>query len=159
MKKIRTFIVYFPILLVACQVLVNLLSFVAGDVYMKIGFYLNTFFGTNVLFAVFLVAFTYSFRFCAVSRWSSVAELLFASAYMIIQQDNLYNIVFQIIVGSTALIITLRYYTHKFPLCSLGNTVRFFKYVFRKRSCSKGLEMWEQETKSLILKKHLNGGH
>ena len=52
-KKIKLFVIYFPIILVAAQVAANIMYFVNPEWYFKNGFYLNTFVGTNVLFAVF----------------------------------------------------------------------------------------------------------
>src|SRR5678815_1485440 len=80
-KKVKLFIVYFPVLLISCQVLVDLLAIINQPLYLKWGFYLNTFFGTNVLFAVFLLAFTLMFRFCRISVWAAVAECAFALYY------------------------------------------------------------------------------
>lgn len=153
-KKIKIFIVYFPVILVSCQVLVNLLSFVWYDGYVAAGFYLNNFFGTNMLFAAFLLGFTYWFKFCAVSRATAWAELLFGIFFMIVQEDNLYNILFQVIVGVAALILTFRYFIHKFPLCSLALVWRFFGSVTKTKSCSKGLELWERKTYLTIKMQH-----
>lgn len=155
MKKIgKLFIIYLPVILVLCQVIVNLVSFVFPEWYIREGFYLNTFFGTNVLFAVFLLAFTYWFKFCAVSRYSAWAEVLFAVNYLIVQQDNLYNIMFQVIVGSIALLLTIRYLVRRFPLCSVALVIRFIHSVFEKKSCSKGLERWEKRTYHIIQTSH-----
>lgn len=154
MKRIKLFIIYFPVILVTFQVLVNLLSFIYPAAYMRAGFYLNTFFGTNVFFAVFLVALTFSFQFCSVSRAASIAELLFAVNYLIVQQDNLYNIFFQVIVGLVAIIITFWNYLKKFPLCRMSLLMGFLGSVISNFSCSKGLDEWERNVEHLLLKKH-----
>ena len=57
----RLAIVYFPVLLVTLQVAANFLFLAEPELYYSIGFYLNTFLGTNMLFALFLVVFTFSF--------------------------------------------------------------------------------------------------
>lgn len=142
-KGVKLFVVYFPVILVAGQVLVNLLYFVAREFYISTGFYLNTFFGTNVLFAVFLVVFTYMFKFCTISRWAAFAELAFAANYMIVKQDNLYNILFQIIVGVVAIFLTFWGYIKKFPLCKLSLVINFLRSVMQKRSCEKGIDHWK----------------
>lgn len=155
-KKLKIFIIYFPIILVSCQVAVNILSFIDNVTYMRLGFYLNTFFGTNVLFAIFLMAFTYWFKFCEVSRYAAVAEVLFALNYVIVQQDNLYNIMFQVIVGIIALLLTFKYYIKRFPLCSLALVIRFIKSVTEARSCKKGMDLWEKKTYHTIQRYHEN---
>lgn len=153
-SKAKLFVVYFPVILVAGQVLVNLLYFLARPWYMEAGFYLNTFFGTNMLFAIFLVAYTFLFKFCAVSRWAAIAEVLFGINFMIVQQDNLYNILFQIIVGIIAILLTFRHYIKSFPLCRLSLLVGFVKSVILKGSCRRGYEKWERDIKSMLIRKH-----
>lgn len=152
MRKIKLFVVYFPVTLVMLQVLANGLYFIAPGVYYASGFYLNTFLGTNILFAIFLVTFTFMFRFCAVSRWAAVAELAFGLFYLIRQKDDVYNVGIQIIVGVIALIATFRHYVNKFPLCRMSLLVGFFGSVIKKGNCNKGLEDWERKVKSIILK-------
>ncbi len=155
-KQIKLFIIYFPVVLVSCQVLVNLFSFVSFDLYVKAGFVLNTLFGVNALFALFLLAFTYRFKFCAVSRYAAWAEVLFAFNYLIIQEDNLYNIMFQVIVGSIALLLTFRYFVKRFPLCSLALVWRFIRSVGETKSCKRGMDLWEKRTYNTIKSYHEN---
>jgi len=150
--------VYFPIVLVLCQVLSNLLSFVWWDGYIAAAFYLNHFLGVNVLFAFFMLAFTYWFKFCAVSRFSAWAEVLFAINFLIVQEDNLYNIMFQVIVGTLALLLTLRYFVNRFPLCSIALIWTFLISVAKKQSCSKGLDLWENRTYQTIKSQHYERG-
>jgi hypothetical protein len=138
------FMAYFPIILVSTQVLLNLLSF-APKLYAASGFYLNTFFGTNVLFAVFLVIFTHMFAFCSVSRLCAYAELAFGVYYLVIQRDDLYNILFQITVGLVALFWTLRIYVKKFPFCDFSSLLRFLGNVWEEGSCRKGLEKYDRQ--------------
>lgn len=156
-KPIKIFIIYFPVVLVSLQVLVNIFALIDRGSYNAVGFYLNTFLGTNVLFSFFMLAFTFSFRFCAVSRWAAIAEVLFGLNYLIIQQDNLYNIIFQIIVGLISLWLTYRYFTIKFPLCRISLLHKFFSYTILTGSCAKGLESWEQDVKATIIDKQLTG--
>ena len=148
------FIICFPVLLVALQVIVNLWALIDREAYNSVGFYLNTFIGTNILFAFFLLAFTLSFNFCAVSRWSAIAELLFGLNYLIVQEDNLYNILFQVIVGGVSLILTYRFFMKKFPLCRVSLVHKFFSAVLLTGSCAKGLDKWEKEVHSQIQKMH-----
>ena len=153
-RWLKLFIVYFPVILVSCQVLVNLLYFVWYDGYIAAGFYLNNFFGTNMLFAVFLLSFTYWFKFCAVSRAAAWVELAFGIFFMIVQEDNIYNIMFQVIVGIVSLLFTFRYFIKKFPLCSLALVYTFLRSVTHTGSCSKGMELWEKHTYHTIRSVH-----
>lgn len=144
----KIFIIYFPIMLVTCQVLVNLFSFVNYGAYVKYGLILNTLFGVNMFFAAFMVAFTYWFRFCAVSRYTAWAEVLFGLLYLVIQDDNLYNRLFQVVIGVGAIVLTFRYFIMKFPLCRVALLWTFFTSVLAKGSCSKGIDLWDERVKT-----------
>lgn len=142
-------------LLVTLQVAVNLLSFFV-NIPVSWFFYINTFIGTNVLFSFFLLAFTFMSPFCSVSRWAAGAEILFGLNFLIIGQDNSYNMWFQIIVGAIAIIATFWHYIRKFPLCRMSLLFGFIGSVAAKGSCKKGLDKWERDVKSIILKHHVN---
>lgn len=156
------FIIYFPVLLVALQVIINLYALIDREGYNRYGFEINSFIGTNIGFAIYLVAFTWMFNFCAVSRASAVAELAFGINWFFVREDNLYNILFQIIVGLIALYLTYRYFIRKFPLCRISLLHKFFGAVFLTGSCYKGLDRFEREIQSIILKtsyRQDNGKH
>lgn len=152
MKRVKSFIIYFPVILVSIQVLVNIYALLDSTGYYAAGFYLNTFIGTNVLFALFLVAFTFSFNFCQVSRFASVAEILFAVNYLFVQEDNLYNIIFQLIVGIISLVLTYNHFIKKFPLCRISLLHKFFGAVVLTGSCAKGLDKFERDIESTVKK-------
>ena len=159
MKLVKKFIIYFPIILVSLQVCANLLALISVNTYLSIGWYLNLFIGTNVMFAVFLAAFTFSFNFCNVSRAASIAEVLFALNYLIVQQDNLYNILFQVIVGLAALFITYRYYIKKFPLCRLSLLHKFIAAIFITGGCEKALKRFERDVTATVTRTHYAKQH
>lgn len=153
-RKVKIFVIYFPVILLAGQVMANLLYFVNHDLYYKAGFYLNTFFGTNVMFAFFLLAFTFMFDFCYISRAAAITQCLFALIYLIIQEDNLYNILFQIIAGAAVIIGTFWQYIKKFPLCRLSLLIGFLNSVFSTGSCSKGYDKWKEQISNEISKQY-----
>lgn len=158
-KWMKLFVVWFPVALVSLQVAGNSLYFIAPGVYYETAFYLNLFLGTNFLFAFFLLAFTFMFRFCAVSRWTAGAECVFAVLYLIIQQDNFYNIVLQIAVGILALIITVIHYVTKFPGCNFSVGVDFITHAIKHSSCRKSIEHWDSKVKRTAIKNHHEKGH
>lgn len=160
MKNIKIFVIYFPVTLVALQIMANLFYFIAPGTYYATGFYLNLFLGTNVLFALFLLAFTVMFRFCAVSRYAALAECMFALFYLIVQKDDVYNILFQIGVGVLAMIATFWHYVKKFPLCGVSLFARFIANIVKTGSCRKGIDAWDRNVRSILLKQHhQNHGH
>lgn len=112
-KHLKIFIIYFPIVLLGLQILADLSYLVAPAWYFNNGYYLNAFLGTNVLVVLFFLSFTFLFKFCEVSKWAAIAEGLFALNNLIVQEDNLYNILFQVIVGLLAIILTFNYYIKK----------------------------------------------
>lgn len=153
MRTVKLFVIYFPVALVMLQVIGNSLYFISPGIYFTSSFYLNLFLGTNFLFAFFLLAFTFMFRFCAVSRWAAVAECVYAVMYLIIQQDTVYNIAIQIVVGLLALVATFWHYVRKFPGCNFSVGLRFFGDVIRKGSCEKGLQHFDMK-KSTVRNHH-----
>lgn len=124
--------------------------------YMNNAFYLNHFFGCNMLFAIFLVAFTHWFKFCAISRYTAWAELLFGVNFLIVQEDNLYNILFQVIVGCFALIGTAVHYVKKFPFCRLSLVVSFFSSIISTGSCEDAFRHWDDKMQNKIDRKMFN---
>lgn len=158
-KGVKLFVIYFPVILVLLQVLGNTLYFIAPDIYYSTAFYLNLFLGTNFIVAFFLLAFTFMFRFCAISRWAAGAECLMAIMYLVIQKDNVYNISIQIAVGVCGLIGSFFHYINKFPLCRLSLLTGFIGSVIKKGSCQKGLEDWERNVKSILLKQGREQGN
>lgn len=146
---LKNFVIYFPVILVSCQVAVNILYFIATDFYIRYGLVLNTLFGTNLLFALFLLAFT--IRMCRISKYAAVAQVLFAANYLIIQEDSLYNIMFQIIVGVLSLVATFKHVVKKYPLCKAALLWTFIVSVVEKNGdCYKGIELWEHKIYNTI---------
>lgn len=145
---------YFPVILIVGQILANCLWFLDRGIYYEYGFYLGLVFGTNLFFALFLVSFTHLLRFCYVSRACAWAQLAYAVNYLVVQQDNIYNIWFQIGVGVLALIWTFWNYIKKFPLCRLSLFIGFIVNVIKQGSCKKGLENWERDITSIIIKQN-----
>lgn len=144
MRKVKLFIIYFPVLLIAGQVICNLLYFISKTLYYDFGFYFSLIFGTNLFFALFLVAFTHMFRFCEVSKWAAYAELAFGINYLIVQKDNLYNILFQVIVGLIAIMITFRHIIKKFPLCRLSLLREFMRSLWATNcKCDAAIDHWK----------------
>ena len=140
---IKIGIIYFPIILILAQVLANLIYLFAPSFYISIAFYANLLVGTNVLFTLFLVGFTFYFKFCEISRTAALAELAFVVNYLIVQEDSLYNILFQIIVGTFAIIATIIRFTKLYPKCKVSLIKNFFILVIKERSCNKAFEKWE----------------
>lgn len=161
-RWVKLFIAYFPVILLSCQVMVNLLSFTFPLAYQAAGFYLNTLFGTNLLFALFMLALTTFLRFCHISKWAALAQCLFAVYLLITKRDDVYNVLFQITVGLLALGATMVTYTRKFPACRLSHFMAFFGLIFATGgNCKEAVNRWDQRVerfKSEQLKKQFQHG-
>ena len=90
----KIFITYFPVILLLLQLIMNNIALINNELYNSLGFYLSTFLGTNILYALFSIAYTFYFKFCSVSRAAAIAQLLFGIFYLIIKEDNIYNILY-----------------------------------------------------------------
>lgn len=154
-RKVSDFIlIFFPVMLVGGQVIVNLLYFYKPEWYYGSAFWLNFSLGTNGFFALFLLILTHRLRMCGVSKWAAYAEVLFALNYAIVQKDNLYNILFQVIVGVVFLIFCFNKISKKYPLCSFGLFWRFLGDVIKTCSCSKGFEIYKRHNDIYNYKKY-----
>lgn len=154
MKRAATiFLAYFPLALLTFQVLADILYLISFKTYASLYFYLSWAMGSSFLLALFLIIFTERLKFCEVSKWAARAQMLFSIVYLIIRQDNIYNISIQIVIGLVAMILTAKYYKHKFPLCRLSLFLNFMKNVFKESSCEKGVVAHDRETKNLIIQK------
>lgn len=154
-KKIKLFIVYFPVILVASQVLGNSIYFISVNSYNNLSVYLNTFLGTNLLFSFFLVCFTFMFKFCSISKWAALAEFSFGVFYLLIQRDDVYNILYQMIVGSVAIVITFTSYMKKFPLCTMSLLFSFLGSIFSsKGNCEKAIDLFSENLNKKVANHH-----
>lgn len=153
-KATNIFLAYSPVILIAGQLLCNSLWFFDRVDYYRYGFYLNTFFGTNVAFGLFLVVLTHRLKFCRVSIACAYAQIAYAVNYLLFPRSEIYNLWFQIGVGVLALIVTFSSYIKKFPLCKMSLVAGLIGSVAKTGSCKKGLEHWDRNVKSIILKTH-----
>lgn len=154
-KAANIFLAYFPVILIAGQVLVNLIYFISPKFYASAGFYLGLSFGTNAAVAIFLTVLTFRLRFCDISRVCAIGQCIFALVYGIIGQDNIYNIVIQIFVGTLVLFITFLQYIKKFPMCRMSLFFSFLDSLRRNNcDCNAALSHWDEKTKRLIQRHH-----
>ena len=79
------------------------------------------------------------FPFCKVSRITAYCQVIFVLFYKYIEDDDIYNILFQLGVGGLALLFTLYFYVKKNPKC------KFSLYIYAKLYT---IILWEQFLKS-----------
>lgn len=152
-------IAYFPIALTSAQLIINILLMMKA-VNVAYLFYLNTFFGVNVFFAVFLVLYTRFFSFCIVSRAAAYAELILAIDVLFVNSEHIYNIIFQSIILFIGVATSLYYYIRKYPTCLVSMQLRFVRLVFKNGfHCEKTLIDMQQKSYQIYLKRILDNKH
>jgi hypothetical protein len=144
-------------MLLILQIAMNNLALINRGAYDAVGFYLGAFLGTNILYALFSVCYTFYFNFCSVSRAAAIAQLLFGIFYIFIKEDILYNILFQLIVGTVALLWCLRVFMQKFPRCNISFVKIFLKKFFKTGSCEKAFDLYNEEIRIDLIKKSYGG--
>lgn len=153
--RVKLFIAYFPVIFLGCQMVANLLFFVAPNFYYTKGLLLNTLFGGSLLFALFLVCFTFIFRFCEISRWAAIAELIFGVMALFIHDDGVYNISLQLGIGAFAMLATFRHYIKKFPLCTMSLFFSFIGSIFSsKGNCEKAIDLFSENLNKKVANHH-----
>lgn len=105
-RLVRGFIMYFPVILIAGQLAANILYVASPEIYSDWFFYIGALFGINWLMAIFMVAFTFYFKFCSISRVCAVTELLFGVVDLAAKDSPQFNVAVQIIAAAIALLIT-----------------------------------------------------
>lgn len=109
MKKIATFIVaYSFVIITALQLVVNLVFIFFKDFYLQNWFMLANLFGFSFLYLIPMVSVAFLFKFCAMSRICAIAQVILSLLWLIIQEDNVYNITAQVIIGGLSLALTFK---------------------------------------------------
>ncbi len=112
MKKVLTFIVaYSFVIITIVQLLVNILAILNPNFYYKNMFIISNLVGFSFAYLIPMVSVAFLLKFCKVSRICAVAQIILSLLWLIIQEDNIYNITAQIIIGGLALLFTLKQIT------------------------------------------------
>lgn len=136
----KLILAYFPIVLTLLQLSANILYFVNKEYYIQNSFYISNTIGGSLIFSLFLVLYTSCFKFCSVSKLTAYMQLIIAVSYLVIQNDNIYNIIFQTIIMILALIFTFYLYIKKNPNCAISLYLKARFYTAK---------LWEQFLLSL----------
>jgi hypothetical protein len=90
------------------QLFVNLLFVFQKEFYLKYSFYFANTTGTSLIYILLLNCVVFLLPYCKASRICAVAQIIMSILWLIIQEDNIYNITSQIIIGVLALLFTLK---------------------------------------------------
>jgi hypothetical protein len=108
-KKILTFIVaYSFVIITSVQLFVNLVFILAPEFYMRNSFYFSQVGGLSVSYLLPMLAVAFLFKFCTISRVCAVAQVILTVLWLVIQEDNVYNITAQITIGIFALLFSIK---------------------------------------------------
>jgi hypothetical protein len=108
-KKILTFIVaYSFVFITSVQLFVNLIFVFAPEFYLRNGFYFSQFAGLSVTYLIPMVAVAFLLKYCAPSRICAVGQVIMTILWLIIKEDNIYNITAQISISVICLLFTAK---------------------------------------------------
>jgi hypothetical protein len=107
MKKILTFIVaYSFVIITSVQLLANIISIFFREFYYKNWFLIANLVGVSFIYLIPMVAVVFLLKYCYVSRICAIAQVILTVLWLVIQEDNLYNITAQITIGTLSLLFT-----------------------------------------------------
>ena len=109
MKKLLTILVaYSFVIITSVQLLANIIAIFFRSFYDNHWFIIANLVGFSIIYLIPMLAAVFLFKFCAPSRICAIAQLVLAILWLIIQEDNLYNIIAQITIGILALLFTAK---------------------------------------------------
>ena len=107
MKKVLTFIVaYSFVIITSVQLLVNLIAIFFREFYDKNWFLIANLTGFSFLYLIPMLAVVFLLKFCSASRICAIAQFILSILWLVIQEDNVYNITAQLFIGFLALFFT-----------------------------------------------------
>lgn len=106
-KIFKIAIIWTPVVLVFGQLFANFFYLADPTTYGKWYFMIATFFGTNLLASFLMMAVTFYFKFCSISRACAVAQVIFCVTYLLIPTKDDYNLALQMILGVAAILFTI----------------------------------------------------
>jgi hypothetical protein len=86
--------------------LVNILYLINKEIYYKYFFILSQIAGLSISYLIPMLAVVFLLKFCYVSRICAIAQVILTILWLVIQEDNMYNITAQLIIGFLALLFT-----------------------------------------------------
>ena len=109
MKKVLTFIVaYSFVIITSMQLFVNLIFIFNKEFYYKYWFYFSQIAGLSIVYLIPMLAVVFLLKFCTPSRICAIGQLILSILWLVIQEDNIYNITAQITIGTVALLFTIK---------------------------------------------------
>jgi hypothetical protein len=107
MKKVRLHIIaYCFVYITLIQFICNLIFLFNKDFYILNIFYLTQISGLNYINIIILTCVVFQLKYCNISRICAIAQVILSILWLVIQEDNFYNITAQLIIGFLALFFT-----------------------------------------------------
>lgn len=109
MKKVLKFIVAYSFVIITfVQLFINFIFIFNKEFYLKYSFYFSNTIGSGLIYIILLNCVVFLLPYCPPSRICGIAQLILAILWLIIQEDNIYNITAQITISTIALIMTFK---------------------------------------------------
>jgi hypothetical protein len=109
-KKILTIIVaYSFVIITSVQLVVNLIFVFAPEFYLRNGFYFSNFGGLSVTYLIPMVSVAFLLKYCAPSRICAIGQVIMTILWLIIKEDNIYNITAQIFIALMCLFFPMKF--------------------------------------------------
>lgn len=158
-KRLTIALVYSPIALMVIQLLANLMYFLMPTLYASFYDVIANYAGSGVLFTVPLLFLVYCRAFCSVSRLAAWSLFFNSLLYTMIGKWEFWNNTIQIISSIVAFILTIYFYTEKFPRCTLAGLRRLAHNFIKTHSCTQAFNDLKDEHKDLLrTKKRAHNG-
>ena len=128
----KIYVSFFPIISLSGIVIANIISLINYDFYSENLFWISCFVGISFFSCLQNIAMVKLFKFCEISKYASYSMFLFIPFYiidyLIFESESTANIIFQIVVGIVALILTAIAYIKKYPDCTFTKYIKAKKY-------------------------------
>jgi hypothetical protein len=109
MKKLLTILVaYSFVIITSVQLLANIICIVNKEFYYEHWFIIANLVGFSIIYLIPMVAVAFLFKFCIPSRICAITQVVLSILWLIIQEDNTYNITAQIVIATLALFLTAK---------------------------------------------------
>lgn len=104
----RYILTYFCIGLICIQNAINTIALFCPSLYTEnVEFYCTQFFGCPLVLCLLMCVVCYEFKLSSWAWACALAECVFFISFMVIKQDNIYNLSIQLITGIASVIVSL----------------------------------------------------
>jgi hypothetical protein len=138
-KLAKLYVAYYPIIALSGIMLINCIGLSNYEYYKQNAFWLNCMLGLSFLSVLRDLAMLELFKFCQISKYAVYSMIIFVPVYLILFSIFGYepkgNLIFQLFIGCIAMVLTLMFYTKKYPNCTMTNYIKAKQYSISIWNC------------------------